>query len=205
MRRAATNFLHIFSAQLEQFRVLDGGHGCRTRLTGKDRHLPEEITVAQGRYRDLLSVTFDGRANLTGTNDEHRIARLSLAHDGLANFADATDEQTDADSFSVLEPTADAFRNHGGATPHQLVDRAHMLNLTAPEMTVLVGGMRVLNANTGQSGLGVFTKQPETLTNDFFVNLLDMNTEWQASSTSEHVFEGREHGCLLYTSPSPRD
>ena len=72
------------------------------------------------------------------------------------------------------------------------MDRAHMLTLAAPEMTVLVGGMRALNANVGQSQLGVFTKRPETLTNDFFVNLLDMNTEWQASSTSEDVFEGRD-------------
>ena len=74
------------------------------------------------------------------------------------------------------------------------MDRAHMLTLTAPEMTVLVGGMRVLNAYVGQSELGVFTKRPEMFTNDFFVNLLDMNTQWQASSTSEHVFEGRDHG-----------
>jgi len=81
------------------------------------------------------------------------------------------------------------------------VDRAHMLTLTAPEMTVLVGGMRVLNANVGQSELGVFTKQSEMLTNDFFVNLLDMNTKWQASSTSEYVFEGRDHrtGELKWT------
>ena len=112
---------------------------------------------------------------------------------------DALQEQTDVDSFAVLEPTADGFRNHLGVG-HQrlaeelLVDRAHMLTLTAPEMTVLVGGMRVLNANAGQSELGVFTKRPEMLTNDFFVNLLDTNTKWQASSTSEHVFEGRDQG-----------
>ena len=81
------------------------------------------------------------------------------------------------------------------------MDRAHRLTLTAPEMTVLVGGMRVLNANVGQSELGVFTKRPDILTNDFFVNLLDINTKWQASSTSEHVFEGRdqETGELRWT------
>ena len=81
------------------------------------------------------------------------------------------------------------------------MDRAHMLTLTAPEMTVLVGGMRVLNANVGQSELGIFTKRSETLTNDFFVSLLDINTKWQVSSTSEHVFEGREHrtGELKWT------
>jgi len=114
-----------------------------------------------------------------------------------AGRTDALQEQTDVDSFAVLEPTADGFRNYLGnghvrSAEELLVDRAHMLTLTAPEMTVLVGGMRVLNANVGQSQLGVFTEQLETLTPDFFVNLLDMNTEWKQSSTSEHVFEGRD-------------
>ncbi len=109
---------------------------------------------------------------------------------------DALQEQTDVDSFAVLEPTADGFRNYLGnghqrAAEELLLDRAQMLTLTAPEMTVLVGGLRVLNANVGQSELGVFTKQPETLTPDFFVNLLDMNTEWLASSPAADVFEGR--------------
>ncbi|HAB11912.1 MAG TPA: catalase/peroxidase HPI [Planctomycetaceae bacterium] len=112
---------------------------------------------------------------------------------------DASQDQTDIESFAVLEPTADGFRNYVGnghprPAEEQLVDRAHLLTLTAPEMTVLVGGMRVLNANAGQAGLGVFTSQPETLTNDFFVNLLDNNTEWQASDECEHVFEGRDRG-----------
>jgi len=112
---------------------------------------------------------------------------------------DAPQEQTDVDSFAVLEPTADGFRNYLGnghvrSAEELLVDRAQLLTLTAPEMTVLVGGMRVLNANVRQSDLGVFTKRPETLTHDFFVNLLDMNTKWQASSTSEDVFEGRDRG-----------
>ena len=112
---------------------------------------------------------------------------------------DALQEQTDVDSFAVLEPTADGFRNYvrnGHKRPAEelLADRAHMLTLTTPEMTVLVGGMRVLNANVGQSELGVFTNRPETLTNDFFVNLLDMNTKWQVSSKCEHVFEGRDRG-----------
>ena len=130
-------------------------------------------------------------------------AGKNAGHDVQVVFSpgrtDALQEQTDVDSFAVLEPTADGFRNHLGVG-HQrsaeelLVDRAHMLTLTAPEMTVLVGGMRVLNANAGQSELGVFTKRPEMLTNDFFVNLLDTNTKWQASSTSEHVFEGRDQG-----------
>lgn len=119
---------------------------------------------------------------------------------------DALQEQTDVNSFAVLEPTSDGFRNylasgHQRAAEELLVDRAQMLTLTAPEMTVLVGGLRVLNANVAQSELGVFTKRPETLTPDFFVNLLDMNTEWLASSTSEDVFEGRDRstGELKWT------
>jgi len=119
---------------------------------------------------------------------------------------DASPEQTDEESFAVLEPIADGFRNymrdgHGLPVEELLLDRANLLTLTAPEMTVLVGGMRVLNANVGKSVHGVFTKQPETLTNDFFVNLLDMNTKWQQSSTSEDVFEGRDYesGKLKWT------
>jgi catalase-peroxidase len=109
--------------------------------------------------------------------------------------ADASQKQTDVASFAVLEPIADGFRNyirkgHEGFAAELLVDRASLLTLTAPEMTVLIGGLRALNANFGQSALGVFTKQPETLTNDFFVNLLDMKTKWQKSATSEGVLEG---------------
>jgi hypothetical protein len=112
---------------------------------------------------------------------------------------DAVQEQTDVDSFAVLEPTADGFRNHlkvghQRSAEELLVDRAHMLTLTAPEMTVLIGGVRVLNANVGQSELGVFTKRPETLTNDFFVNLLDTNTKWQVSPKCEYFYEGRDRG-----------
>ena len=119
---------------------------------------------------------------------------------------DALQEQTDVESFAVLEPTADGFRNYLAngqerTAEELLVDRAHMLTLTAPEMTVLVGGLRVLNANVGQSDLGVFTNHPETLTTDFFVNLLSMNIEWLASSTTEGVFEGRHRltGDLKWT------
>ena len=108
---------------------------------------------------------------------------------------DASQEQTDVDSFAVLEPTADGFRNyfrsgHKKPAAELLVDRAHLLTLTAPELTVLVGGLRVLGATYRQSKHGVLTNRPGTLTTDFFVNLLDMNTKWQASSTSEGVFEG---------------
>jgi catalase-peroxidase len=119
---------------------------------------------------------------------------------------DAAQEQTDAASFAVLEPTADGFRNylqkgHGLPAEQLLVEKAFMLNLSAPEMTALLGGMRALNANVGQSPFGVFTKRPETLTNDFFVNLLDMGTKWQRSSASEGVLEGRDRatGALKWT------
>ena len=113
--------------------------------------------------------------------------------------SDATQEMTDTDSFAVLEPTADGFRNYVGhrhvrPSEELLIDRAHLLTLTAPEMTVLIGGMRVLNANAGNSQLGVFTKRPGTLTNDFFVNLVDMSTQWQKSASCDHNFEGRDHG-----------
>jgi catalase-peroxidase len=122
---------------------------------------------------------------------------------------DASQEQTDVQSFAVLEPTSDAFRNYFSrelTRPAEalLVDRAALLTLSAPEMTVLVGGLRVLNANTGSSQLGVFTKRPEVLTNDFFVNLLDMNTEWKKSPVCEHFFDGRDSktGKVKWTASS---
>ncbi|MGA2347969.1 MAG: peroxidase family protein, partial [Candidatus Sulfotelmatobacter sp.] len=119
---------------------------------------------------------------------------------------DASQAQTDVHSFAVMEPVADGFRNYlrGGRVlsgEEFLVDQAQLLTLTAPEMTVLIGGMRALNANFGQTKHGVFTNRPETLTNDFFVNLLDMNTKWEPSSTSEGVYEGRDRatGKLKWT------
>ena len=137
-------------------------------------------------------------------------AAKKAGHDVKVPFSpgrtDASQEQTDVHSFAVLEPTADGFRNYlrkgqQRSAEELLVDRAQLLTLTAPEMTVLVGGMRALNANFGQSKHGVFTKRPETLTNDFFVNLLDMNTKWQPSAASEGVFEGRDRatGELKWT------
>jgi catalase-peroxidase len=128
-------------------------------------------------------------------------AAKDAGHDVTVPFApgrtDASQDQTDADTFAPLEPTADGFRNYLRAgeklSPETLLlDRANMLALTAPEMTVLIGGMRALNANAGQSPHGVFTDRPGTLTNDFFVNLLDMGTEWKASTGSEPVYEGRD-------------
>ena len=119
---------------------------------------------------------------------------------------DASQEQTDAASFSVLEPKADGFRNYqktkyAVSAEELLVDKAQLLTLTAPEMTVLVGGMRVLGANFGGSKYGVFTKRPETLTNDFFVNLLDMGTVWKTTSEDANMFEGRDRvsGELKWT------
>src|SRR4029079_16747802 len=119
---------------------------------------------------------------------------------------DALQQQTDEASFAALEPLADGFRNYlkakyAAPAEELLVDRAQLLTLTAPEMTVLVGGMRVMNANFGQSQHGVFTKRPETLTNDFFVNLLDMSTTWKATTEDDNVFEGRDRttGALKWT------
>ena len=124
----------------------------------------------------------------------------------IPGFSDASQEQTDVESFAVLEPTYDGFRNYlgkGQKIPAEklLVDRANLLTLSAPEMTVLVGGMRVLNANYKQSQMGVLTKTPESLTNDFFVNLLDMETTWEPTSADEETFEGRDRktGELKWT------
>jgi catalase-peroxidase len=128
-------------------------------------------------------------------------AAKNAGHDITAPFVpgrtDASQEQTDVESFAVLEPSADGFRNYFRpgqmlSPVTQLLERANLLTLTAPEMTVLIGGMRALNANFGQSKHGFFTERPETLTNDFFVNLLDMSTEWKASASAEDVYEGRD-------------
>jgi catalase-peroxidase len=118
---------------------------------------------------------------------------------------DASQTQTDVESFAVLEPAADGFRSYRNGRPHgsadgtadgtievELLDRAQLLTLTAPELTVLIGGMRVLNTNYEQTKLGVFTKKPEALTNDFFINLLDMRTAWKATSDAKDTFEGRD-------------
>jgi len=128
-------------------------------------------------------------------------AAKAAGHEVQVPFApgrtDASQEMTDVESFAVLEPTADGFRNFVGhqqdrRAEESLIDRAHLLTLTAPEMTVLVGGLRVLGAGSNDMQLGLFTKQPGTLTNDFFVNLLDMSTEWKKSTVCEHFFAGRD-------------
>ena len=147
-------------------------------------------------------VSFADLVVLAGCAAVEEAARKA-GHDTTAPFTpgrtDATQDQTDIESFSVLEPTADGFRNHLAEhhtrpAEELLVDRANLLTLTAPEMTVLLAGMRMLNANTGRSKLGVLTNRPETLSNDFFVNLLDMGTTWRKSPRCAHFYEGTARG-----------
>jgi catalase-peroxidase len=145
-------------------------------------------------------------AGCAGVEQAAKNAGVNVTVPFAPGRTDASQEQTDVESFAVLEPAADGFRNYVKgryAVPAEalLVDRAQLLTLTAPEMTALVGGMRVLNANAGQTAHGVFTARPETLTNDFFVNLLDMGTEWKAASDAGDVFEGRNRktGELKWT------
>jgi catalase-peroxidase len=190
-----------------------GANGARVRLAPqKDWEVNQPAELAQA-LQTLEAIQKDFNSSQSGGKKVSLADLIVLGgcaavegaakragHDVKVPFApgrmDASQEQTDVESFAVLEPTADGFRNYlakGHQVPAEelLVDRAQLLTLTAPEMTVLVGGMRALNANFGQSKHGVFTNRPETLTNDFFVNLLDMNTKWQASK-SEGVFEGRD-------------
>jgi len=199
-----------------------GANGARIRLAPQKDwkvNTPADLTkVLQALER--IQTTFNGaqtgrkRVSLAdlivlGGCAAVEQAATNAGHNVTVPFApgrtDASQEQTDVESFAVLEPTYDGFRNYVGAgeelSPETLLlDRANFLMLTPPEMTVLVGGMRALNANTGQSQHGVLTKRPGTLTNDFFVNLLDMGTEWKASGQSD-VYEGRDRatGQLKWT------
>jgi catalase-peroxidase len=190
-----------------------GANGARIRLAPQrdwDVNEPAELAKALQKL-EAIQKDWNGAASrgkkvsladlivLGGCAAVEEAARKA-GHKVTVPFApgrmDASQEQTDAVSFAVLEPIADGFRNYqrkGLQIPAEelLVDRAQLLTLTAPEMTVLIGGMRVLSANVGQSRHGVFTKRPGTLTNDFFVNLIDMGTEWKAVSEAEDVFEGR--------------
>ena len=190
-----------------------GANGARIRLSPqKDWEVnnPAELaTVLQvlegiqadfnGAQTDRKRVSLADLIVLAGCAAVEQAAQ-NAGHDVQVPFSpgrtDASQDQTDEATFAVLEPTADGFRNYfrpgdKGRPEELLVDRASLLGLTAPEMTVLVGGLRVLNTNAGRSGHGVLTQRPGTLTNDFFVNLLDMGTEWRVSS-AEHVFEGRD-------------
>ncbi len=164
----------------------------------------QEFNGSDGKMVSLADLIVLG-----GCAAVERAAKLA-GHDVQVPFrpgrTDATQDQTDIEAFAPLEPKADGFRNylqkgHDLAAEHLLVDKAFMLTLSAPELTALLGGMRVLKANAGESEHGVFTHRPETLTNDFFVNLLDMATEWKATSDTEDVFEGRSRktGDLRWT------
>jgi len=200
-----------------------GANGARIRLAPQkdwEVNQPEQLaTVLQtleGIQKEFNSSQSSGKKVsladlivLGGCAGVEQAAK-NAGHDVTVPFApgrtDATDAQTDMGSFAVLEPAADGFRNYqkkkySVSAEELLLDRAQLLTLTAPEMTVLVGGMRAMKANFGQSQHGVFTKKPEALTNDFFVNLLDMGTTWQATAEDEDVFEGRDRatGELKWT------
>ena len=191
-----------------------GANGARIRLAPQkdwEVNQPDQLaTVLQtleGIQQEFSNAASDGKAvsladvivlaGCAGVEQAARNAGADVTVPFTPGRADSAQEQTDVESFNVLEPTADGFRNylkakHTVTAEHLLVDRAQLLTLTAPEMTVLVGGLRVLNANSGQSEHGVFTSRPETLTNDFFVNLLDMSTTWVPTSKDSDLFEGRD-------------
>ena len=216
-------------ASASTFRGTDkrgGANGARIRLAPQNGWAvndPDELATVLGALEGIRD-DFNGAQSggkrvsladlivLGGCAAVEQAAR-SAGHDVQVPFSpgrsDASAEQTDAESFAVLEPKVDGFRNFGGngsgrPAAEMLVDRADLLTLTAPEMTVLVGGLRALNANSGGSGLGVFTDRPGTLTNDFFMNLLDMDIEWQASDAADDQFEGRDRrtGELKWTGTS---
>jgi catalase-peroxidase len=200
-----------------------GANGARIRLAPQkdwEANQPEELAkvlpvleTIQTDFNDSQSggkkVSLADIIVLGGCAGVEAAAKKA-GHDVQVAFSagrtDASQEQTDVESFAVLEPIADGFRNYlnpdfAKSAEKLLVDRAHLLTLTAPEMTVLVGGLRALNANVGQSELGVLTKQPETLTNDFFVNLTDLNTKWEKSTRCEYFYEGTDYssGELKWT------
>jgi len=191
-----------------------GGNGARIRLepqrsweVNNPAELSNVLKTLEGIQQefnasqsDRTRVSLADLIVLGGCAAVEQAAR-NAGHTVTVPFApgrtDASQEQTDVESFAVLEPRADGFRNYLRAgeklSPEALLlDRANLLTLSAPEMTVLIGGLRALDANHGQSRHGIFTDRPETLTNDFFVNLLDMGTEWKASESAEHVYEGRD-------------
>jgi len=188
-----------------------GANGARIRLAPQknwEANQPQRLAAALETLGSIQRAFNSGGKKvsmadlivLAGCAGVEEAARKA-GHAVMVPFApgrmDASQEQTDVEAFGVLEPIADGFRNYQKArysvsAEELLLDKAHLLTLTAPEMTVLIGGMRALNANAGQSQHGVFTKQPGALTNDFFVNLLDMGTEWKPTSKDEDVFEGRD-------------
>jgi catalase-peroxidase len=171
--------------------------------------IQEEFNNAQSGGKKVSLADLIVLAGCAGVEQAAKNAGYSITVPFTPGRMDALQEQTDIESFSVLEPAADGFRNYQKTkyavkTEEMLVDRSQLLTLTAPEMTVLIGGMRVLNTNFRQSQHGVFTKRPETLNNDFFVNLLDMSTIWKATEEDQDVFEGRDRvtGELKWTGTS---
>jgi catalase-peroxidase len=200
-----------------------GANGARIRLAPQKEwevnqpvQLAKVLRTLEGIQREFSGAQSGGKkvsladlivlAGCAGVEQAAKNAGHAVAVSFAPGRMDASLEQTDVDSFAVLEPVVDGFRNYlKGKYPvsaeELLIDRAQLLTLTAPEMTVLVGGLRVLNTNIGQTKHGVFTKRPDALTNDFFVNLLDMGTEWKAASDVKDVFEGRDRatGALKWT------
>jgi catalase-peroxidase len=213
-------------ASASTFRGTDkrgGANGARIRLApqkdwavNNPADLATVLEALEGVQQEFNDAQSGGKAIsladlivLAGGAAVEQAARAG-GHEVVVPFTpgrtDASQEQTDTDSFAVLEPTADGFRNylqagHGRRAEELLLDRAHLLTLTAPEMTVLVGGLRVLGANHAQSAEGVFTERAEALTNDFFVNLIEGDVEWKATSDSEESFEGRDRatGSVKWT------
>ncbi|MBT1704105.1 catalase/peroxidase HPI [Chryseosolibacter indicus] len=168
--------------------------------------IQKEFNAAQSGGKQVSIADLIVLAGCVGVEKAAKNAGVEVKVPFTPGRVDATQEQTDVESFEVLEPSADAFRNyiklhHKAAAENMLVDKAQLLTLTAPEMTVLVGGMRVLNTNFDGSKHGVFTTKPETLTNDFFVNLLDFGVTWSATSAFQNVFEGRDRktGSVKWT------
>jgi catalase-peroxidase len=200
-----------------------GANGARIRLApqkdwevNQPEQLAHTLKVLEGIQSEFNNARTDGKrvsladlivlAGCAGVEQAAKRAGFEVTVPFTPGRMDASQEQTDVESFAVLEPVADGFRNYlktrfSVPAEELLVDRAQLLTLTAPEMTVLIGGLRVLNANYKQSPHGVFTHQPETLTNDFFVNLLDMSTEWKPVSEERETFEGydRKTGELKWT------
>ena len=198
-----------------------GANGARIRLTPQKywevnnpsqlskvldtlEQIQQEFNAASARKVSIADLIVLGGS--VGIEQAAQKAGKDLTVPFVAGCTDASQEQTDVESFAVLEPIADGFRNyvkarHGGSTEDLLVDKAQLLNLTAPEMTVLLGGMRVLNTNFDRSKHGVFTAQPEALTNDFFVNLIDFGTTWSAIDDTKELFEGKDRktGAVKWT------
>jgi catalase-peroxidase len=213
-------------ASASSFRGTDkrgGANGARIRLApqkdwevNEPAQLSSALSTLEGVQAEFNASRSDGKkvsladVIVLGGCAAVEEAAKNAGHEVSVPFTpgrtDASQEQTDVESFAVLEPIADGFRNYlkkKYTVPAEtlLIDKAQLLTLTAPELTVLVGGLRVLNANVGQAKHGVFTKRPEALTNDFFLNLLDIGTEWKAISDAQDVFEGRDRktGELKWT------